>query len=60
MVGKNLSKILSSKYSQKFLDYAKQSATDAFKTFSKIVIKKKKTVEATGDMIGYNSETSNK
>ena len=31
-MGKNISKILSSKYSQKRLDHAKQSAADAFKT----------------------------
>ena len=30
--GKSISKKLSSKYSQKRLDHAKQSATDAFKT----------------------------
>ena len=33
--GKSISKILSIKYSQKFLDYAKQSAKDALKTHSK-------------------------
>ena len=33
-IGKNISKILSIKYSQKFLDYAK-SAKDALKTHSK-------------------------
>ena len=54
---KNIGKILSSKYSQctlamrqKLLDHAKKSATDAFKTASKIVIQK--TAEATGDLIG--------
>ena len=31
----NISKNLSSKYSQKFLDNAKQSTADAFKTVSK-------------------------
>ena len=30
--GQNISKNLSSKYGQKLLDHAKQSATDAFKT----------------------------
>ena len=30
-IGKNISKNLNSKYSQKPLDYAKQSATDALK-----------------------------
>ena len=33
-VGKNISKNLSGKYSQKLLDHAKQSATDAVKTTS--------------------------
>ena len=47
---KNISKILSSKYSQKFLDHAKQSATDAFKTASNKVIQK--VAEATGNLIG--------
>ena len=41
-IGKNISKSLSSIYSQKRIDHAKQSATDAFQ----------KTVEATGDLIG--------
>ena len=30
-IGKNISKILSGKYSQKLLDHAKQSAADALK-----------------------------
>ena len=34
-IGKNISKGLSGKYSQKLLDHAKQSATDALKNFSK-------------------------
>ena len=34
----NITKNLSGKYSQKHFDYAKQSATDAFKTASKIAI----------------------
>ena len=34
-VGKNISKTLSSKYSEKLLDHAKESATDALKTTSK-------------------------
>ena len=38
--GKNISKNLSGKYSQKLLDHSKQSATDAFKTASKIAIQK--------------------
>ena len=51
--GKN--KSLNSEYSQKLLDHAKQSATDAFKTSSKRVIKK--TVEATRDEITGNEIT---
>ena len=39
-IGKNVSKSLRSKYSHKFLDRAKQSATDAFKATSKRAIKK--------------------
>ena len=49
-IGRNLSKNVNGKYSQKRLDHAKQSATDAFKTSSKRVIQKR--VEATGDLIG--------
>ena len=41
---------MSGKYSQKFLDHAKQAATDAFKTASRRSIQK--TAEATGDLIG--------
>ena len=37
---KNISKNLIGKYSQKCLDYAKQSVTDAFKTTSKRAIQK--------------------
>ena len=37
---KNICKSLSGKYSQKFIDHAKQSATDALKTSSKRVIQK--------------------
>ena len=52
---KNMSKNVkkknaSVKYSQKLLDHAKQSATDAFKTASKRAIQK--TAEATTDLIG--------
>ena len=47
--GKNISKNLSGKYSQKRFDYAKQSATDAYKTASNRAIKK--TAESTGDFI---------
>ena len=45
-MGKNLSNI----YSQKLLDTAKKSTTDAMKTASKRAIQK--TGEATGDSIG--------
>ena len=41
---------VSGKYSQKLLDHAKQSATDALKTTSKRVIQK--TAEETGNLIG--------
>ena len=37
-IAKNISKNLSGKYSQKFLDHDKQSATDALKSTSKIVV----------------------
>ena len=43
-------KSLSNKYSQKLLDSAKKSTTDAIKTASKRAIEK--TTEATGDLIG--------
>ena len=49
-IPKNISKNLSGKYSQKHLDHAKKSATDAFATPSKIAIQKK--AEVTGDLIG--------
>ena len=44
---------MSGNYSQKFLDHAKKSATDAFKTPSKRAIQK--TAESTGDLIGDKS-----
>ena len=47
---KSISKNLNGKYSQKLLDHAKQSATDALKTASKRAIQK--TDEATSDLIG--------
>ena len=47
---KNMGKILSNKYSQKLLDSAKKSTTNAIKTVSKRAIQK--TAEATGDLIG--------
>ena len=40
IMGKNNGKILSSKYSQKLLDHAKQSATDALKMIQKKQFKK--------------------
>ena len=49
-IGKNISKSLNSKYSQKLLDNAKRSATGLFKTSSKRVIQK--TAEAASDLIG--------
>ena len=50
IVGKNINKNLSSKYSQKLLDHTKQSATDALETTSKKAIQK--TAEAIGDLTG--------
>ena len=47
---KNISKNLGNKSSQKLLDTAKKSTTDAIKTGSKRAIQK--TAEATGDLIG--------
>ena len=48
-MGKNVSKNISSKYSQKLIDHAKQSASDVIKTASKRAIQK--TTDATGDLI---------
>ena len=45
-----VAKNMSNKYSQKIVDTAKKSATDATKTASKRAIQK--TAEATGDLIG--------
>ena len=47
---KNMGKNLSNKYSQKLLDTAKKSSTDAIKTASKRAIQK--TAEGTGYLIG--------
>ena len=47
---KNISKKSSSKYGQKLIDHAKQSATDAIRTASKRAIQK--IAEATSDFIG--------
>ena len=49
-MGKIIITNLSSKYSQKITDHAKQSAINAFKTASKRRIQK--TAEATGNLIG--------
>ena len=51
--GKNISKNFSSKYSQKLLDHAKQSATYPHKTAPKSEIQK--IAEATADLIGNKS-----
>ena len=40
-IGKNISKNLSGKYSQKILDHARQSATDAIQTVSKSAIQRR-------------------
>ena len=45
-----VAKNMSDKYSQKLVDTAKKSATDARKTASKRAIQK--TAEATGDLVG--------
>ena len=47
---RNISKSLNGKYSQKRLNNAKQSGTDALKTCSRRIIQK--TAEKTGDLIG--------
>ena len=52
-IDKNISKNLSSKFWQKHLDYAKQSAEDDLKTASKKAIQK--TTEAAVDLIGNKS-----
>ena len=49
-MGKNISKNLSSKYSQKLLDHAKKSATDVLKTASWRAVQK--TAEVTDELIG--------
>ena len=50
-IGKNISKILSGKYSQEFLNYAKQSAREALTPGSKKAIQKR--AEATGDLTDF-------
>ena len=47
---KNTGKNITDKYSQKLVNSAKKSATDAIKTASKRAIRK--TAEAAGDLIG--------
>ena len=47
----NVGKSLSNKYSQKLIDSAKKSTTEAIKTASKQAFQK--IAEATGDLIGY-------
>ena len=47
---KNMGKNLSNKYSQKIIDAAKKSATDAIKTASQRPTQK--AAEATGDLVG--------
>ena len=49
----NITQNLSGKYSQKLLNYAKNSATNALKASSKKVIQE--TAEATGDLICNNN-----
>ena len=52
-IGTNATKVaknMTNKYSQKLLDSAKKSTTDAIKTVSKRAIQK--TAEATGDLVG--------
>ena len=55
-MGRNIRKELSIKYSQKLLDHAKQSATDALKTSSKRVIQEiaEATVDLSGNKIANN------
>ena len=50
IIGKNINKILSSKYSRKLIDHAKQSASDASTTALKKAIEK--TAEATDNLNG--------
>ena len=51
-IAKTLSKNLSSNYSQKFLDHAKQSATEVLETATKRAVKK--VSETTDDFIFRN------
>ena len=49
-IHENISKNLNGNYSEKLIDYAKQSARDVFRTASKRGIQN--TAEATSDLIG--------
>ena len=51
LFAKNIGKNLSNRFGQKLLDSAKKSTVDAIKTASKREIQKKKTAEATCDLI---------
>ena len=57
-IGENISKTLNCKYSQKLIDHAKQSASDALRTASKRLIQK--TAEAKNNSPKNNSETNDK
>ena len=54
-IGKNISKNLSGKDSQKRLDHAKQSATDAIETSKRVI---QKTAEAIGDLVSNKTAKS--
>ena len=49
-IGHNISKNVSGKYRQKFLDHGQQSVAGALETTSKRITQK--TSDATGDLIG--------
>ena len=51
-IAKSISKDLIGKFSQTFIDHAKECATDALKTTSKRAIQK--TAEATADLVAKN------
>ena len=51
-MGKNITKNLSGKHSQKFLDHSKRSAADAFKNYFQKSNSKTAIQKATGDLIG--------
>ena len=56
----NISKTLSSKYSQKLIDHAKQSATDALKTASRKSIQNIVTGDLTENKIANKIKKSQK